>query len=61
MLVSTSPGAERGADNYCVTDSLICDSGVTRDPAGGLWANMVPELGTRGGMGAMGPVARLAS
>ena len=46
---------------HCATDSLIGDSAVTRAPAGGLWAAMVPEVGTRGGMANPGPGARLAS
>jgi len=46
---------------HCATDSLIGDSAVTRAPAGGLWADMVPEVGTRGGMANPGPGARLAS
>ena len=53
--------AEGMAMIHCTTDSLMGDSAVTRAPAGGLWADMVPEVGTRGGMANPGPGARLAS
>ena len=32
----TSTSTFTDHDSYCATDNLICDSGVTRDPAGGL-------------------------
>jgi len=53
--------AEGMAMIHCATDSMIGDSAVTRAPAGGLWAAMVPEVGTRGGMTNPGPGVRLAS